>query len=389
MSDSVLILGRQPELGLAEAESLFGADALKPLPPRAVLITKHHSEIDFNRLGGSTRLCKTLVRLPFTDWSQIQEHLVTNVPKHLGFFPEGKLHVGLSVIGKAPSPKVINAAALSLKKAIKAAGRSVRVVPNTAAELNTAQVLHNHLTAPNGLEIVIVFDGKETILTQTVAVQDITAYAARDQKRPMRDARVGMLPPKLAQMIINMATGPKASSQLTLLDPFCGTGVLLQEAGLMGYDVIGTDIDDRMVEYSDKNLQWLNAGHRGPWRLEVGDATNHAWNTFDTVACETYLGRPLSTLPDPGVLQKIIQDCDVIHRKFLENLAHQTTSGFRMCIAVPTWKTKSGFKHLPVLDSLEELGYNRLRFVHVDTGDIVYHRPDQLVARELVILQRK
>jgi SAM-dependent methyltransferase len=390
MSDSVLILGRQPALGLAEAESLFGAELLTALPPQAVLIRKHHSEINFSRLGGSTRLAKTLIRLPFSDWQKIADHLITNVPQHLEHFPEGKLHIGLSVIGRGPSPKVISATALSLKKSIRSSGRSVRIVPNPTPELNTAQVLHNHLTDPNGLEILVIPTGQETLLAQTVAVQDITAYAARDQKRPKRDARVGMLPPKLAQIIVNLAAG-QDDAERWILDPFCGTGVVLQEALLTGYNAYGSDLEPRMVEYSRENLDWLlkQKDIHGAFRLEVGDATTHGWTPpFDVVACETYLGRPFSAPPRPEVLREVMKDVDTIHRKFLQNLARQTESGFRACIAVPAWKTQNGFQHLPVLDSLEGLGYNRLRFVHVDKRDLVYHRPDQVVARELVILQR-
>jgi tRNA G10 N-methylase Trm11 len=387
---AILILGRQPGLGLAEAESLFGADAVEPITQQTALIKKDPSEINFNRLGGSTRLCKLLTELPTTDWTKITEYIATELPKHVCCVPEGKIRLGISVIGKGPSPKAINATGLSLKKIVKAAGRSVRVVPNTASELNTAQVLHNQLTGPTGYELMIINKGTSTVLAQTVAVQDINAYAARDQKRPMRDARVGMLPPKLAQIIINLTGVPPDGTRL--LDPFCGTGVLLQEAALMGFGVYGTDIDERMVRYSRDNLNWLKDSHdvHVDWFLETGDATSHSWQQpVDTIACETFLGRPLSALPDPATLQKIVQDCDTIHRKFLQNLATQAKSGFRACVAVPAWKTKSGFKHLPVLDSLEELGYNRLRFVHVGAQELIYHRPEQLVARELVILQRK
>lgn len=159
----------------------------------------------------------------------------------------------------------------------------------------------------------------------------------------------------------------------------------------MGYAVYGTDLEPRMIEYTEGNMDWLKKSHHIDFEYlaEVGDATKYNWvQPIDLVACETYLGRPLANLPTPGVLNEIIQDCDTIHRKFLRNLANQTQNGFRACIAVPAWKTKSGFRHLPVLDSLEELGYNRLKFVHVGTQDLVYHRPDQIVARELVILQR-
>ncbi len=60
-----------------------------------------------------------------------------------------------------------------------------------------------------------------------------------------------------------------------------------------------------------------------------------------------------------------------------------------MCIAIPAWRTTSGVKRLPVLDQLEELGYTRLRFTHVGTDQLLYYRPEQHVARELVVLIRK
>jgi tRNA G10 N-methylase Trm11 len=124
--------------------------------------------------------------------------------------------------------------------------------------------------------------------------------------------------------------------------------------------------------------------------LSVADATNHQWNAdFNAIACETYLGRPFSAEPKPEVLDEVMNDVDTIHRKFLQNVARQTDVGFRMCIAVPAWNTTTGFKHLKVLDSLEELGYNRVKFAHVRTRDLIYYRDKQVVGRELVTLIRK
>jgi tRNA (guanine10-N2)-dimethyltransferase len=390
MTQSICILGRQPALGLAELESLYGSKAIEPLGG-AALLSVEPKEIDFDRLGGSIKLAKLLTRLNTTDWSQILQYLADTLPQHLRYIPEGKIRFGLSVYGLPIKPATLNRSGLEIKKVIKHNGRSVRIVPNAAIELNAAQVIHNQLTGPTGMELLLVRQGKQTLLAQTLKIQDITAYAARDQARPARDARVGMLPPKLAQMLINMAVGRESDSETTVLDPFCGTGVVLQEAILMGYNAFGTDIDRRMVEYSERNLKWLlKSDSIAPAWLEVADATNFTWpHHFDTIACETYLGRPFSAEPKPEVLQEVIRDVDTIHRKFLQNVARQTMPGFRMCIAVPAWKTKQGFRHLKTLDSLEELGYTRQRFVHAPGEQLIYHRPDQIVGRELVVLTRK
>ncbi len=157
----------------------------------------------------------------------------------------------------------------------------------------------------------------------------------------------------------------------------------------MGYGAYGTDLEQKMVEYSQTNLEWLRLDNKR-WELEVGDATNYRWEkTFDTVATETYLGRPFSAVPSPDVLAEVISTCNLIHKKFLKNLATQTKSGLRLCLAVPAWKTKNGFKHLPVLDQLTDMGYTRLSFVHARNEELIYHRENQIVARELIILIRK
>jgi tRNA G10 N-methylase Trm11 len=387
---TLIVHGRQPALGKAELESLYGADILRPAGDNASLLDIEPTSIDFMRLGGMVKFCKVLTILDTTKWDDIEKFLVNTTPQHFSVLPDGKLKIGLSVYGIKASPKRIQASALEIKKAGKTVGRSIRIVPNKGAAMNSAQVLHNKLTQKLGWELVFVRDGDKTILAQSIAVQDIDAYAARDQKRPYRDSRVGMLPPKLAQTIINLAGGKNETK--TVLDPFCGTGVVMQEALLMGFSAHGTDLEPRMVEYSEKNLQWLKQTSRRPiagWTVEQADATNYEWGGFDAIAGETYLGRPLSSLPDPNILNKIIQDCDTIHKKFLKNVARQTKPGLRMCIAVPAWKKKDGFAHLPTLEKLSELGYTRLSFEGANEQELIYHRPDQTVARELVVLIRK
>ncbi len=411
MVQSVCILGRQPALGLAELESLFGDAALKPIGEIAALLDKEPQTIPFYRLGGSVKLAKLLTILDTTDWNEIEKFLISSVVPHTKYLPEGKMNLGLSAYNLPVKPSRINATGLELKKVIKNHGRPVRVVPNKTAELSSAQVMHNDLTGPRSWELLFIRHDRQTYIAQTTNVQDINAYAGRDQNRPKRDAKVGMLPPKLAQIIINLAgnhtlstTGlpptPEESSNSRpthpgasqLLDPFCGTGVILQEALLMGYDVYGTDLEPRMIDYSKENLDWLATRYNLDGRtylLETGDATSFEWQNFDLVAGETYLGRPFSATPKPDVLEEVSRDVDTIHKKFLQNVTKQTKSGFRMCLAVPAWKIASGFKRLPVLDHLEEMGYTRTSFVHSKTEDLIYHRENQIVGRELITLTRK
>jgi tRNA G10 N-methylase Trm11 len=399
---SLCILGRLPALGRAELESIYGPHHWEPIGDHVIASDLPHRAIDFVRLGGSVRLAEYLTTLPTTKWSGISQHLIQAVPDIVASFPEGKLKLGVSAFDLSINARHLLRAGLELKKACRQAGRSARLVPNEQVELSSAQVLHNQLTSNLGLELLLIRHNDQTIVARTVVVQDITAYAARDQHRPKRDARVGMLPPKLAQTIVNLAVataGPRPGD--VVLDPFCGTGVILQEATLMGFDIYGSDLEPRMVEYSDHNLKWLQQ-HTTPstetqssndryYKLEVGDATTHQWQPVPHfVACETYLGRPLSGWPNPEKLQEIIGTCNVIIEKFMRNIAGQLKPGTRLCIAVPAWHAPNGrVYHLPLLDRLEDLGYNRVSFEHAQASELHYSRPDQIVGRELLVITRK
>ncbi len=391
--ESIFILGRQPAIGRAELESLFGADHLQPFG-NTVISDIPVSDIAFSRLGSSVKLGAFLGVIPKANLSGLHVQLEKMVMQRAQAISEGKIQLGISAYGIKTNTKQLTAIGLNLKKSLRKADYSVRLVQNQEVELSSAQVLHNHLAGERGIELLLIRHESSIIVGQTVAVQDITAYAKRDQERPKRDAFVGMLPPKLAQTIINLGVGPQQPSRdVVVLDPFCGTGVVLQEALLMGYGAYGTDLEPRMIDYSGQNLEWLHEKYQTPQQvpLEVGDATSHSWkHPFTNVACEAYLGHPLTHWPRPEKLQQIIGTCNLITEKFLRNIGQQMPRGSRLCVAVPAWINPNGkIHHLPALDHLEKMGYNRVSFMHAGEAEMIYYRSDQTVARELLVITRK
>lgn len=390
----IAIVGRQPDLGVAELERVYGAQNVTPIfKSEAALINDGCEASDLKRLGGSVKLAIVLSTINSTKWHDIERGLGKAVSEHLPTLPEGKFRYGVSVYGIEIRVEAINAATLRLKKIVRAAGRSGRAVPNKAPTLNSAQVIHNQLTTPIGAEFLAVRHGNKTIIARTIAEQDIDAYAARDQARPARDAFVGMLPPKLAQIMINLAYPHSnvTSGPATILDPFCGTGVVLQEAGLMGYDVYGTDYSEKMIRFSDKNLVWLKDKYKlaFEYKLEEADAMNAQWQPFNAVACETYLGQPFSASPSPSKLEEVVQNCDHIISEFMKNIGSQIEPGTPLCLGVPAWRSDNGWvTHLPLIKKLDQLGYRQIDFKNVDPKNLLYYRPDQIVARELLVLEK-
>ncbi|HET7629837.1 MAG TPA: methyltransferase domain-containing protein [Candidatus Saccharimonadales bacterium] len=415
----IAILGRQSGLSIAELEVIYGAEAVRPIGDYAALV-QSDSALPQARLGGTIKSAEVLATVKSSDLSAAFAYLKKSAKQLHADLPEGKLKIGFSVYGLRLKPTDISKKALEFKKILKAADRSARIVEAKGLELSAAQVLYNKLTHDLGREILILRDGSSLIVARTTGVQDIDDYSARDFSRPKRDAKVGMLPPKLAQIMINLATGASeissvpetdgissakalakptaerkmvpAGSDLRILDPFCGTGVVLQEAALMGYDVYGSDIEKRMIDYTRDNLVWLEDkyGLKVDKYFEVADATDHIWQQpVDLVVCEGYLGQPFSAEPSRDKLEEVRHTTGAIMRNFLGNLAPQLKSGTPLVIGAPVWFVKGRAHRLKTLDDLEDLGYNRLSFVYASDEELIYHREDQVVGRELLILTRK
>ena len=389
----IAVFGRQPELGIAELEALLGSEHVSPFGRQHALLTCTDAP---KHAGSTVKFARLLAELDTTDWPVIEKYLVESVSEHESYVPEGKLTIGLSVFGLQVSTRQLGHTSLLVKKAIKKTGRPVRLVPNTHIAMNSAQVLHNKLTGERGWELCLFRVGQKTLLAQTVWEQPIEEYAKRDQARPMRDARVGMLPPKLAQTIVNLAVGSPLQSDHppVVLDPFCGTGVVIQEGLLMGYHMIGSDLEPRMIDFTQKNIEWLHdrIGYDGLLRhLDVGDATSHQWidgKDITNVACETFLGKPFSGNVTSAEIDKEKHAVGGIIKKTLRNLSTQLPSGARLCLAIPAWHINGKTITLPLIDQLADLGYNLVSFRHVRSDSLVYHRDGQVVGRQLLVIYK-
>jgi tRNA G10 N-methylase Trm11 len=378
------ILGRQPEISYAELLSLY--------PGKVTRLNEHCAQIDddsvsLERLGGSIKLGTHLGLLPLVPAQDLAKHLCSSdLAEAIATSSEGKLSFGLSLYGFTLSKGQHESLGLELKKCFKQLGRSARYVASKG-QLTAAQITHNKLL-DKGADIWVVKTTKGYVMASTVAVQDIAAYAERDHGRPARSAKVGMLPPKLAQMMINL-TAPQAGARI--LDPFCGTGVILQEASLLGLEPYGTDIEPALIEMSKTNGDWLKDAHQTPeWTLEVGDATTHQWTgKIDAVVTEGYLGPALSKEPSTKELDHIKAEATKLTVDFLTNLAPQIAPATPVCITLPCWKTGKKFSRVDILDQIDGLGYTQKEFLPVTYEHLLYVRADQIVGRQITVLTRK
>ncbi|USN96344.1 MAG: methyltransferase domain-containing protein [Candidatus Nomurabacteria bacterium] len=384
----IAMLGRQPAISMAELERTF--DDVRWFSHDMALVNT--DELDIEQLGGTVKAGRVILELSGADWRKTSVELVRTYFEKWSS-ATGKITLGVSVYGFKVSPRDVQRTGLILKSQLKSKGVSLRLVPNEQPILSTATSHHNKLgLSPNKIELLVVRGhGGKVVIAESTGSQNITALARRDQARPARDAFVGMLPPKLAQIMINLAK--PSGRPPVILDPFCGTGVILQEAALMGYDANGTDLSEKMVSYSQRNLEWLKEKYNTRSRLTVsaGDAMTTIWDQpIDAVVCESYLGQPFSAPPSPKKLEEVVGNCDHIISGFLANISNQIEPGTPLCVAVPSWRgANDWFTHLPLIKKLDQLGYKQIEFKNVNAKDLLYYRPDQVVARELLVLEKK
>lgn len=388
----IAILGRQPQLGMAELERLYGSDNTRWFSSSTATVKT--ATLDVTHLGGVVKVGQVSATLKTSSWREVSRE-IERAYSHAWSSHEGKITLGLSAYGFDVSAREVQKIGITIKKNLKKGGVSLRLIPNAEVALNTATSHHNKLgLSPNKVELLIV-RGKsgQTIIAESAGSQNITALAARDQARPKRDAFVGMLPPKLALLMLNLATAQQLpESRRRVLDPFCGTGVVLQEAALRGFAVYGTDLSEKMVRYTKDNLSWLQDSHSISFDtlIHEGDAMTSTWQQpIDLVVSEAYLGQPFSAPPSPSKLEEVKGNVNHILVSFLKNLHPQLKPGTQLCLAVPAWRGGDGrTTRLPLLGNLENLGYRQAKLINVQPSDLLYYREDQVVARQLLVLTR-
>ena len=401
----VAIAGRQPLISLAEIQALYDKNArlvgkkliffeleeAKTTPGEKEIPSDKEVTPDINRLGGSLKLGKFFD----TDFNKLARFLTSE-------HAEGKITLGVSDFSKHKKIGLAKQKSMELKRTLTKMGRSVRVITSNEPEISSATAHHNQLGEKAGCFEIFLVDHE---IFLSLGTQNITAYTERDQARPARDAKVGMLPPKLAQILINLCG--KLPMGARILDPFCGTGVVLQEATIMGYIPYGTDLNERMVEYSKKNLNWLfNERNQRRFRISknllekkdqiieaisVGDATSFTWEgQIDAVAFEGYLGTPMSKPPVDIKFKTEKAKCKEIAIGFLKNITPQIKSGTPVVMALPAWLRENGkYVGLNILDEIQEMGYNFEKFQDLSQSDLLYFREGQIVAREIIVIRKR
>ena len=400
MPHYLFALGEAPALSLGELRAVIG-DAVKYADPQFAILQQEQpiaapQEL-LNRLGGTKRIIAVTQSLsPAPAQDEIATALFTILQKTLT--KDKKALFGISVFGAAKNMQ-LHRLGITLKKRLKDDGFHVRFVNSNTPALSTASLANNHLLA-KGTECVVVYSATAVTIGYTVAVQDIAAYANRDEQRPARSLTVGMMPLRVAQILLNLCRFP---TDAQILDPFCGLGTILQEGLAMGYRMSGSDLEPQNVSRTERNVEWFvgtikPAGAVG--QITVADATSisesFADMHFDGMVSEGFLGQLLTRPAASPEAQKRFEALAETYLGFFAAAQAILAKNGRIVICFPFFVGERGAHHYaPWLDKIVALGYSQMdplphsesEFAHFNRNrrSLLYFRTGQYVGREITI----
>jgi tRNA G10 N-methylase Trm11 len=399
---SFFIFGNHPFLSLAELKSVL-PDLNTEIFFKNILVTEKQvgeNEKVQNQTGGIVKSGEVIFE------AENENSLIEDIKIWINKIPinyDEKIVFGVSFIGNF-SFTFQRKIKEKTKSSLKFLGaKSIRFVDNKQnLNLSAATLKFNNILK-KGFDLVLIKE-KKLYCGITKSFQNIDEWNKKDFERPKRDTVHGLIQPKLARMMINLAKFSNYELK-NILDPFCGSGTIVQEAMDLGIKGFGSDIDEGSVSYSRINLKWFS-----DWKdvkfedsqVFLHDAKRNFPENFngffDAIITEPFMGKQLQK---PLTEEEFFQTS-----KFLVGFYHKTFGNFydilkksgKVVFAFPATKVGKIFKFLRFEEKLKEKGFeiiepkDYLNFsvenFEVSKRGFVFGRENQLVKREIVVFEK-
>lgn len=381
--------GNFTDLSHAELVAVFTSygispDSIKRLSNHILLvesntITPELTERIFNRLGG------------FIRYGEIIEDLDIFLQPYL---KQEKVIFGISVLGSSDiTLRDIQKLANDIKRNFRSNGISSRFLLPKKNELNAAQLSNNNVLK-NGFELCIFDSSVKRVYGKTLGIQDVNSFVKRDIDRPSVDFDMGVLPQKLARIMCNLTSLKEG----LLWDPFCGSGTVLMEAAILGFDVMGTDIDLRALESANRNIQWLSSeglivGNKyNIFQLDIHNVERRLIKDLkrtkiNCVVCEPFMGPPQRNILGKNSAQMLLEDVKRLYVSLFSVIESISSSGFKVVLVIPSYKTNSGWLTFNISELIGKR-WDVLNRKYV-SGDLKWNRINSIIARNIYILSKR
>lgn len=378
MSTYFFHLGTTTQLSEKEVEILLGETPFHKIFDNIIsadLNSDEEAKSIFKMLGGSIKILKEVKKFVAKNEEEIYSNLVE-------FLREitVKINFALTEYGQSKfellSPQ-------ELKKVLRNEGISSRYIESGTQGVSAAILLHQN----NIQELNIIHQEEEIILATTLDIQDIDDWTIRDRSKPYSDRKKGMLPPKIARLMVNLAGKDFNidNSNKVLYDPFCGSGTVLMEGMLRGYKVVGSDLDNKAVLGSKNNLEWMMTKYGistsiNVFHADVSSVTeNQLRGKVDLIVTEPFLGKPS---PTEGQLEDIFKGLEKMYLGAFSTWTKLLKEDSTVVIIFPYVKTeKKSFSLEKIIDKLANKGYTPL------FSPLFYSRLNAIVQRQIMVFK--
>jgi len=362
-------LGHQPHISRTEITSILASWSIEYTVlsfDNTYLVLEITKDIDasllMHTLGGTVKIMKQI---------ENKKNPIDTAVEHLTRTTDGKIHFSFS----GPDAKRTG---LAIKKKLKALDRSVRFIEIK----NTATIIHNHLVEKSSDLTQI-----KASLYVTLAVQDIDAYTTRDYQRPKSDSTSGMLPPKLARIMINLAGVDKDAH---ILDPFCGSGTILIEALSLGYThLTGSDQSSKALQDTRDNIAWYRESRpdtspnvelkKAPIQTLVNQIPQ---GSIDAIISEPYMGRPLRGHESIYALTEQARELRKLYQASFETFSTLLAPTGVCIFIIPIFKSGTTWIHTHADQDIQQYGLTIVPFDEKHPS-LLYARENHLVGREI------
>ena len=361
-------LGHEQELSTLELSILTGVTPTGVTPEICSLPETTKLLEIADKLGGTAKIAQAIVTVPQAQvLTKLEELIIASSAKNVALSNFTKHNLAPAQIRE-------------LKEKV-AALRPVRFASFADRGHELLKISKQHIA-----EFNLIPENDQVVIAETIWIYDSLGFAARDRKKPYQDIKRGMLPVKIARIMVNLAV--RGEEGKTVLDPFCGTGTVLSEAIMVGAHVIGSDLDHLAVSGAETNLSWLSSRYNfvhETYNLFVSDATHvgeHLKNV-DAVVTEPLMGPLLDSraeIPEDKV-RNIAKGLDKLYRGSLKAWYPLLPVGGRVVMTIPVFHL--GGREIPTIsiDTVRSLGYNYVL-------SVAYSKPGATVIRNITILEK-
>lgn len=322
----LFVLGRDPELSRIEIESYFDSRNIKVeiIDESSDILVINIEKLDpevINELGGTIKIAEVISNSD--NYYDIEDSLTK-----ANIYPGIKNKVNYAI--EPFKTKLFSTVSDYLKdyfkkEKIKASFKR-NLDPSSLSKKDFINDMINFIIFKNFIGIVrYVSDPKE--------------FKRRDLGRPDVDY-MKSISIRLAKIMVNIS---KVKSGQILIDPFCGSGTVLQEALLKNINVIGIDDDSNSIKQSKTNLEWLknNYNINSNYQLIKLDARKmfSVIKKGNVIVTEPYMGPFIRKLPRLEEAQHLVRDLRELYDSIVRQAKEILNKDERIVIIIPIIRT--------------------------------------------------